>query len=772
MTDRTADDITETTTIFSNGLKTFIRQIIGLFGGAFSELFCIKSPILGMLLIFGISFNIRYTLFAFTGIILADAAAAIFSLRAEEKLEKVFHINGLLTAVACAWLLDDPYVSVLIQTIITFGALSTALITTAALLVIFENSKLPILGWGYSLTVGFMFQLFPGWSHNGGGHLLNWPYPTNAMEWLYSFLRSLGVLLYQPVPEVGLVIAITILLWSRIMFIFGLVSWLSGISVGLFLSYLHVNYFWLLSAHNYFLAGMMLSSVFYSPGRYSILIAIFSGFYCSLITAIIHNIIPGSAWAYLPISSALTIWIGLKALYFSQLKYLIRFNTIPNIPPEYSWLLSERWIRIFGYDEPLLIIPVRQPVSITQSFSGGLSHRGFWRHALDLQHIPINLRGETNASLWDTAVYSPAFGIIEKCRDDIPDNPLGVSNFANNWGNYVILRLDVGGWVLLAHLKQGSLSVRAGSAVNTGDYIGKVGNSGRSPFPHLHMQAQVGPFPGSKTKPFRLANYINGGEERGPLVHWVGAGIPELGNEIIAAASNPAVFSLITRFAPGSGIWEFQCNGIVPPPFNKFKNGSLLTITIEIDDYGRHIIKSSAGGTIIANMDPDAFRIYEVNKLSCPILCLISFAISTVPYCLSLNMHWSEPSFLIKNSKFHWLELLIAPYIKKPFIFITSLCTKLPDPDGRGLEIKSSLDLPLKSLPSTVTSRLSSIRGPEFFKATFLSGEVSCTLISFEPKYPSQGIKPISIVSESINSKDLNAVRYQQDHSEGNIIHE
>jgi hypothetical protein len=96
----------------------------------------------------------------------------------------------------------------------------------------------------------------------------------------------------------------------------------------------------------------------------------------------------------------------------------------------------------------------------------------------------------------------------------------------------------------------------------------------------------------------------------------------------------------------------------------------------------------------------------------------------------------------------------------------------LPDPDGRGLEIKSSLDLPLKSLPSTVTSRLSSIRGPEFFKATFLSGEVSCALISFEPKYPSQGIKPISIVSESINSKDLNAVRYQQDHSEGNIIHE
>jgi len=767
MTDHFVDDVTDTTTIFSNGFKTFILQVAGLFGGSFSELFCIKSPIIGLLLILGVSFNIRYAIFSFIGIMIGDAAAAIFSQRGEEKLEKVFHINGLLTSVACAWLLDGTHASLLIQTIITLGALSVASITTAALIVLFESIKLPVLGLGYSLTIGFMFQLFPEWSHNGGQHLLNWPYPTTAIEWLYSFLRSLGVLLYQPVPEVGLIIVIAILLWSRIMFLFGVVSWLTGIGVGLFLSYLDVNYFWLLSAHNYFLSGIMLSSVYYSPGRYNIIIAVYAGMYSSLISAVIHNILPESAWAYLPISSALTIWIGLKALFFSQLKNLIRFNNLPNIPPEDSWLASERWIRIFGQDEPLLVVPLRQSVAITQSFSGGLSHRGYWRYALDFQHIPFNLRGESNLSIWDTPVYSPAFGVIEKCRDDIPDNPLGVSNFANNWGNYVIIRLDVGGWVLLAHFKQGSLSVRAGSPVNTGDYIGKVGNSGRSPFPHLHIQAQVGPYPGSRTKPFRLANYINGGEERGPLVHWVGAGIPQLGNEIIAAISNPAVFSLITRFAPGSGIWEFQCNGITPHPFNKFKNGSLITITIEIDEYGRHVIQSSAGGTIIANMDPDAFRIYENNKLNCPILSLINFALATVPYSLNLNMHWSEPSMLHRNSKFRWLESLIAPYIKKPFIDITSICTKLPDPDGRGLEIKSSLELPLKSLPSTVTSRLSSIRGPDYFKAIFFSGEVSCALISFEPKYPSRGIQPITIISENVNIKDLNAARLHEGNNEG-----
>jgi len=756
MAEASLEDVTDTTTIFKNGFTTSVVQLVRLFGGTFAEIFCIKSPELGIVLLLAISINIRYAIFSTVGIVISDIAAAIFSQRGEEKVERTFHINGLLTAMACAWLLESANISAFLQSIISVIAICFSLITTAALIVFLESSKLPVLTWGYSLTAGFMFQLFSIWSHEAGSHLFYWPYPTNAAEWIYSFLRSLGVLLYQPIPEIGLAIVITILCWSRIMFIFGLVSWLSGISIGILLSYLHVNYLWLFSAHNYFIAGMVLASVYYSPGRYNIFIAIYAGIYCSLIAAVIQNLKPDGAWAYLPIPAALTIWIGLKSLFFSEIKYLVRYNTNQNLSPESSWLSSERWIGIFGIDEPLLIIPVRQAVCITQSFSGSMSHRGHWRHALDFQHIPINRHGETNSSLWDVAIYSPAFGTVERCRDDIPDNPLGVSNFANNWGNYVIIRLDSGGWVLLAHLKQGSLTVRSGVAVNAGDYIGKVGNSGRSPFPHLHMQAQTHPGLGSRTKRFRLANYLNGGEERGPLIHWIGAGIPELGNEIIAATPNPTVFSLITSIAPGMGIWEFQCNGALPPPFSHFKSGSLITTTTEVDEYGRHIIKSSSGGKIIANMDPDAFRIYEIDSLKCPILSLISFAYTTIPYSLTTNMHWSEPSLLSKYGKHKWLEQLIAPYIKNPFIYLTSICTRLPDPDQRGLEIKTSLDIPVTSLPLTVTGKLSTIRGPELFKGTFFDGDVSCALISFEPQYPSQGIREVSIISENINSKDLN----------------
>ncbi|WP_239126952.1 M23 family metallopeptidase [Asanoa siamensis] len=61
-------------------------------------------------------------------------------------------------------------------------------------------------------------------------------------------------------------------------------------------------------------------------------------------------------------------------------------------------------------------------------------------------------------------------------------------------GNHVVLALpDGGAHVLLAHLRAGSVRVRVGDVVTTGDQIGSCGNSGNSTQPHLHIQAMDGP---------------------------------------------------------------------------------------------------------------------------------------------------------------------------------------------------------------------------------------------------------------------------------------
>ena len=55
-------------------------------------------------------------------------------------------------------------------------------------------------------------------------------------------------------------------------------------------------------------------------------------------------------------------------------------------------------------------------------------------------------------------------------------------------GNHVILDLGNGNYAVYAHMKPGSIKVRAGQTVMPGQVIGLVGNSGNTIAPHLHFQ--------------------------------------------------------------------------------------------------------------------------------------------------------------------------------------------------------------------------------------------------------------------------------------------
>jgi murein DD-endopeptidase MepM/ murein hydrolase activator NlpD len=55
-------------------------------------------------------------------------------------------------------------------------------------------------------------------------------------------------------------------------------------------------------------------------------------------------------------------------------------------------------------------------------------------------------------------------------------------------GNYVILDLGQRRFALYAHLQLGSLKVKLGDTVKTGQVLALLGNSGNSDAPHLHFQ--------------------------------------------------------------------------------------------------------------------------------------------------------------------------------------------------------------------------------------------------------------------------------------------
>jgi len=71
-----------------------------------------------------------------------------------------------------------------------------------------------------------------------------------------------------------------------------------------------------------------------------------------------------------------------------------------------------------------------------------------------------------------------------------PDNPIPPS-VPELPGNRVILRVGPGIYVTYAHMRPGSVRVHVGERVRRGQMLGRLGNSGNSATPHLHLQVQI-----------------------------------------------------------------------------------------------------------------------------------------------------------------------------------------------------------------------------------------------------------------------------------------
>lgn len=88
------------------------------------------------------------------------------------------------------------------------------------------------------------------------------------------------------------------------------------------------------------------------------------------------------------------------------------------------------------------------------------------------------------------SVSAPCEAVVVRVIDGIEDNKVGKSNAINTYGNTVILETEQREYVLLAHLKNGSIEVKEGQKVSAGTVLAQCGNSGYSKEPHLHFALQ------------------------------------------------------------------------------------------------------------------------------------------------------------------------------------------------------------------------------------------------------------------------------------------
>lgn len=115
-----------------------------------------------------------------------------------------------------------------------------------------------------------------------------------------------------------------------------------------------------------------------------------------------------------------------------------------------------------------------------------------WAYDLVVEPAAHGSESLEDYGCYGTPVVAPVSGHVHHATDGAPDHSPGQvsGDFANPTGNTVVLRLETGTYLIIAHLKTGSVLVETGAEVEEGDPIGACGNSGNTSEPHIHIHHQ------------------------------------------------------------------------------------------------------------------------------------------------------------------------------------------------------------------------------------------------------------------------------------------
>jgi hypothetical protein len=134
-------------------------------------------------------------------------------------------------------------------------------------------------------------------------------------------------------------------------------------------------------------------------------------------------------------------------------------------------------------------------VTVNHHYGNKAQNFAFDFTKLDKANKSFKNDGKSNEDYYcfDQPIVAPASGIIAEAVDGVKDNKPSQGNYLAGAGNYIVIKHNEKEYSFIAHLQQGSVQVKAGDNVRTGDKLGKSGNSGTSFAPHLHYHLQNSP---------------------------------------------------------------------------------------------------------------------------------------------------------------------------------------------------------------------------------------------------------------------------------------
>ncbi len=645
---------------------------------SYTQVFFSKNKVLGALLILTTFFDFNLGLSGLLAVVISNLLALGLNFDKHYIQEGSYGFNGLLVGLGLGLYYEPSpafFVLLMVAMLITF-------LVTIAVSGILAKYGLPYLSIPFLVGIWSILLAARGFESLGlsqnGVYMLNelyasgdvwlvdsyhWFNSSNIPEPILIYLKSLGAILFQFNALSGIIISIGLLIYSRISFSLSILSflvayyfyWFIGADIDA-LGYSYIGF-------NFILSGIALGSFFLVPSKTTYLWA--------------FALIPAMVIITAAVSSVFTlVQLGIYSLPFNIIVitflYVLKLRMKPNAKPEevrvqlyspeknlYERLSNTK--RYANFKWQAIGVPFFGEWSVSQGHKGAYTHKEAWQEAWDFVIIDDKQKqyrgtGDYREDYYcfDKPILAPADGVIETVLRGVEDNTIGDANLHQNWGNTIVIKHGYQLYTQLSHLKDSSIKVAKGATVKKGDVIAHCGNSGRSPYPHLHFQIQQTPYIGSKTLEYPLSTYLEKEKEQ---LHFNFFNYPKEGALIKSVETNKLMSSAF-HFIPGRTL-NFEVND----------GQSTTKITWEVKNdmsNNRYLYCHTSGSKAYFVNDGTLhyFTLFEGKKDSLLYYFYLAAYKVLLGYYDNLEIKEQYPLYLVTNKQLRYLHDFTAPFFQ------------------------------------------------------------------------------------------------------------
>ena len=600
-------------------------------------------------------------LMALLGVLISNLAAYTLKFDTEKIRSGFYGFNGILFGASTAFYFE---LNNLLLLLIPIFIIITFLISAVLEHHLETAFNLPGLSLPFVITVYIFVIFLTNYNHiTPNIHQYGIDNTLSSLTYYAKiYLKSFSLIIFQPNVVAGIIIVTAILIFSRVLFVLSVFSFALNVILLKLILPNHFDNLIILSSFNSILTSFALGGSLVIPSRKGFLLVIISTLMVVIFTGFFFQLLKETSFPLMVLPFNFIVLTTIYSLKFRKEQTdLVLLYFKPGSPEENFYYHQKRKARFENFKYLFPELPFFGEWKVSQGFNGEHTHKDAWKYAWDFVVVDKNSSQYSDEGhkledyyCYGLPVISPLDGEVVRVVSSVRDNEPGEVNLQQNFGNTVVISHQYGLFSSVSHLKYDSIKVKEGDKIKTGELIGNCGNSGRSPYPHVHFQFQLNDKIGDKTHLFPISHFIEKGD----------------GKAMLKTFTYPKENTIVQNIDVHNTIkdaFNFKLGDKID--FEYILDGNLKTESweVKVDIYNQLYIESSNNAKAEIYLTDKVFYFTSYIGEKNTALYYFHLAATQVPLCFQQDLYWND------TYSISLLPLGIARYIAEFFLFYKNM---------------------------------------------------------------------------------------------------